>query len=65
MDYFDDLHDGLANHFFEVSKGWDFRVGWVKADRERLLPQEPPYVEISRFPTGVKSLKSPVQTIFP
>ena len=27
MDAFDDLHDGLANHFFRVSKGWDFRVG--------------------------------------
>ena len=27
MDAFDDLHDGLANHFFRVGKGWDFRVG--------------------------------------
>ena len=27
MDTFDDLHDGLANHFFRVGKGWNFRVG--------------------------------------
>ena len=27
VDAFDDLHNGLANHFFRVGKGWDFCVG--------------------------------------
>ena len=27
MDAFDDLQDGLANYFFRVGEGWDFRVG--------------------------------------
>ncbi len=43
MDAFDDLHDGLANHFSRVSKLGFPRWLSLKADRERLLPQEPPY----------------------